>query len=294
MSAPPGRSAMCGQPGRVKSTHKLASASLSICRRRAIEAWSSGSTSRRQRGVKGALFKAARQNIGWSWMSTRRLSKMHFATTCPSSRKRSKINCASWSSALASHSGSWGAGKSMPPGTPSRNKRGSEFLKTSATCAKNSNVGPEPVPTSPTYSTSKIVLPPPYKFITFTALSMMRCLEMRTFWRGMLATTTSASSLLCASWLGACWANARCCTWCNALDRPKLQLWCSILRTLLGKRKRQLPAMRVHHAGREPVQTARGSESCRSNAAVRAPQWKASGSGTAASASPPRKCSQML
>mmetsp|Transcript_33491 Transcript_33491/g.95277 ORF Transcript_33491/g.95277 Transcript_33491/m.95277 type:complete len:239 (+) Transcript_33491:755-1471(+) len=237
----------------------------------------------------GALFRAARQKSGCNWMSTSLPSRMHLATTCPRRRNRSKMSCASWSSAFASHAGSRGAGNNMPAGTLSRKSLGSELLRMSATCVKNSSVGPEPVPTSPTYSTSRIALPLPYKFITLTALSNIRCLEIRTFCLGMLATATSASSLRCASWLGACWASARCWTWCKARERPKLQLWCKILRTLCGKRKRQVPAKREHHEGTEPVHTASGSDNCRKSDPVRAPQWKASPSGGGNSASVARR-----
>mmetsp|Transcript_35659 Transcript_35659/g.105918 ORF Transcript_35659/g.105918 Transcript_35659/m.105918 type:complete len:211 (+) Transcript_35659:400-1032(+) len=133
--APPGRSSISGWPGSVKSTQSPARASASMEPRRAREAASSGSSSRREWGWKGALPSAARQRKGWSCTSTSRLSRMHLATVWPSSRKRSRICCAAWSSPLASQAGSRGSGKSAAPGAPERKSWGSEVLRMSATCA---------------------------------------------------------------------------------------------------------------------------------------------------------------
>mmetsp|Transcript_43574 Transcript_43574/g.100385 ORF Transcript_43574/g.100385 Transcript_43574/m.100385 type:complete len:272 (-) Transcript_43574:4434-5249(-) len=124
---PPGFSSICGDPGRVKSTHNCAKVSEPMSRMLPMFLYNSGSTSRSMLVVQGPSASTRCQKRGCNCKSTKRLSKMHFATTWPRSRKRSLTSEAS---SLVS-----GRGKSQPFGTPSLKSRGSELLRRSATCA---------------------------------------------------------------------------------------------------------------------------------------------------------------
>mmetsp|Transcript_39110 Transcript_39110/g.103631 ORF Transcript_39110/g.103631 Transcript_39110/m.103631 type:complete len:211 (+) Transcript_39110:491-1123(+) len=135
MPDPPALSSTCGWPGNVKSTQSPSRSAALIDGRPLIWLNSAGSTSRRELSDRGPWPRIRRQKSGCSCMSTRRLSRMHFATTWPSRRKRSRICCASLSCPSRNHAGCHGSGYIIPIGTPSRNSRGSEVRSISATCA---------------------------------------------------------------------------------------------------------------------------------------------------------------